>query len=232
MLDRPLKQFAGIVDQAAVDLKSKKVSYNQEREQNHRQRTTQEGFLSDLWEESEMNASDIRIKMLKEDNEDLIKELNYKNSSLAEAQDQVKKLKKEKNEWQELYLQFLAPAKRPAETDRSNSFSDKRSRREEDYNDRSRQSTSVEGVSIHRERSRWDLKPELPCQESLSKRRMSETVVDMWKVQSRMINRYIPDKLHSGSRHPYPQGFNHSTNISILLTAANNFKKLTEEIST
>jgi hypothetical protein len=58
-LDRPLKQFAGIVEQASTDLKSKLDSYNREREQNYRQRTTQERFLSELWEESEMNASDI-----------------------------------------------------------------------------------------------------------------------------------------------------------------------------
>ncbi len=85
MLDRPLKQFAGIVEKASIDLKNKLDSYNQEREQNHRQKTTQEGFLSDLWEESEMNASDSRIKMLQEDNDDLIKELKYKNRSLEEA---------------------------------------------------------------------------------------------------------------------------------------------------
>jgi hypothetical protein len=190
VLERHLKQFAGIVEKASVDLRNKLDSYNQELEQNHRQRTTQEGFLSDLWEESEMNANDIRIKMLKEDNEDLTKKLNYKHRSLTEAQDQVKKLKKEKNEWQELYL-LLAPAKRPAETAGSNLFSDKRRRREKD-NDRSRQSSSVEaGIGIHREKSRWYLKPELPCLESLSKRRMSETVVDLRKGQCRKINRYI-----------------------------------------
>jgi hypothetical protein len=104
-----------IVEKAHKELKNKLDSYNQEREQNHRQRTTQEGFLSDLWEESEMNASDSRIKMLKEDNDDLIKELNYKNRSFEEADQLVRKLKKEKNEWQELYLQ-VAPGKRPAET--------------------------------------------------------------------------------------------------------------------
>ncbi len=114
VLDRPLKQFAGIVDKAHKDLKNKLDSYNQEREQNHRQRTTQEGFLSDLWEESEMNASDSRIKILKEDNEDLIKELKCKNRSLEEANQLVRKLKREKNEWQEMYLQ-VAPGKRPAE---------------------------------------------------------------------------------------------------------------------
>ncbi len=78
VLDRPRRQFAGIVEKASTDLKNKLDSYNQEREQNHRQRTTQEGFLSDLWKESEMNASDSSIKMMKEDNDDLIKELTYK----------------------------------------------------------------------------------------------------------------------------------------------------------
>ncbi len=48
----------------------------------------------------------------------------------------------------------------------------------------------------------------------------------------RKINRYIPNKPHSGPHHPYPQGFNHATNISVLLTAASNFKKLTEEMLT
>jgi hypothetical protein len=59
-------------------------SYNQDREQNHGHRTTQGGFLSDLWEESEMNGSDSRIKMLKEDNDDLLRELKYKNRSLED----------------------------------------------------------------------------------------------------------------------------------------------------
>jgi hypothetical protein len=113
VLDRPLKQFAGIVQEATTDLKNKLGSYNQEREQNHRQRTTKEGFLSDRWEESEMNASDSRIRMLQEYNEELIKELKNKNRSLEEAEDLVKRLKRQKNESQELYLQ-VAPGKRPA----------------------------------------------------------------------------------------------------------------------
>jgi hypothetical protein len=62
---------------------------------------------------------------------------------------------------------------------------------------------------------------------------MSETVVELWKAQCRGLNRYIPDKPHSGLRHPYPQGFNHATNIiSVLLTAASNFKRFTEEMPT
>ncbi len=163
MLDRPLRQFAGIVEKASTDLKKNKLdTYNQEREQNHRQRTTQEGFLSDLWEESEMYASDSRIKMLKEDTDDLIKELTYKNRSLEEAHELVRKLKKQKNEWQELYLQ-VAPGKRPAETVGSNPLSDKRSRREEG-GERSSQSSSVKaGTGNHRSKSHWDFKPELPC---------------------------------------------------------------------
>jgi hypothetical protein len=37
-------------------------------------------------DESEMDASDVKIKMLKEDKNDLVKELQDKNRSLAEAQ--------------------------------------------------------------------------------------------------------------------------------------------------
>jgi hypothetical protein len=231
-LNLPLKQFAGIVHQEAhKDLKNKLDSYNQEREQNHRQRTTKEGFLSDLWEESEMNASDSRIKMLKEDNDDLIKELKYKNRSLEESKQLVRKLKKEKNEWQELYVQ-VAPGKRPAEAVRSDPPNDKRFRRNEG-GDSSRQSSSVEAAAgSHRERSRWDRKPESPGPEVMSKRRMSESVIELWKAQCRKIKIYIPDKPHSGPKHSYPQGFNHATNISILLTAASNFKRLTEQFTT
>ncbi len=118
----------------------------------------------------------------------------------------------------------MAPGKRPAEAVGSNPLSDKRSRREEGGK-QSSQSSSVEaGAGNHRERSRWDLKPGLPGQEIISKRRMSEMVIDLWKAQCRKLNRYIPDKPHSGPRHPYPQGFNHAINISVLLTAASNFK--------
>ncbi len=96
----------------------------------------------------------------------------------------------------------------------------------------SRQSSSVEtAAGSHRERSRWDRRPESPGPEVLSKRRMSENVIEQWKAQCRKLRRYIPDKPHSGPRHPYPQGFNHATNISILLTAASNFKKLTDEFT-
>ncbi len=103
-----------------------------------------------------MNASDSRIRMLQEDNEELIKELKNKSRSLEEAEDLVKRLKKQKNEWQELYLQ-VAPGKRPAEAVGSDPLSDKRSRRDE-RGEQSRQSSSMEtGASNHRERSRWDL---------------------------------------------------------------------------
>jgi len=49
-----------------------------------------------------MNASDSKIKMLKEDNADLIAELKHKSRSLEESEQLVKRLKREKNEWQEL----------------------------------------------------------------------------------------------------------------------------------
>ncbi len=88
------------------------------------------------------------------------------------------------------------------------------------------------GAGNHRERSRWDQRPESPGPEVMSKRRMSESVIDLWKAQCRKLKRYIPDKPHSGPRHPYPQGFNHGTNISVLLTAASNFKRLTEDFIT
>jgi hypothetical protein len=230
VLDRPLKQFAGIVQEAHKDLKNKLDSYNQEREQDHRQRTTKEGFLSDLWEESEMNASDSKIKMLKEDNDNLIEEFKHKSRSLEESEQSVKRLKREKNKWQELYLQ-VAPGKRPAEAVRSDPPNDKRFKRNEG-GDSSRQSSSVEtAASGHRERSRWDLRPESPGTEVMSKRRMSESVIEMWKAKCRKLRRYIPDKPHSGPKYPYPQGFNHATNISILLTAASNFKRLTNEFT-
>jgi hypothetical protein len=92
-----------------------------------------------------MNASDSRIKMLMEDNDDLTKELKNKTRSLEESEQLVKKLKKEKNEWQELYLQ-VAPGKRPAESVRSEPPNDKRFRRNEG-GDPSRESSSEELTS-------------------------------------------------------------------------------------
>ncbi len=161
----------------------------------------------------------------------LSRNFKYKNRSLEEADELVKKLKGQKNDWQELYLQ-VAPGKRPAEAVGSDPLSDKRSRRGEG-GEQSMQSSSVKAeAGNHRERSRWDLEQELPGQEIVSKRRMSEIVIELWKAQCRKLNRYIPDKPHSGPRHPYPQGFNHGTNISVLLTAASNFKRLTEEMLT
>jgi hypothetical protein len=78
-----------------------------------------------------MNESDIKIKMLKEDNDDLANELNrVKNRSLREAQEQVDRFRREKTEWQELYLSG-APVKRAAENNRAHSSRDKRSRMEE-----------------------------------------------------------------------------------------------------
>jgi hypothetical protein len=44
VLDRPLKQFTGIIEKAHKDLKNKLDSYNQEREQNHRQRPRRKVF--------------------------------------------------------------------------------------------------------------------------------------------------------------------------------------------
>jgi hypothetical protein len=177
-----------------------------------------------------MNASDSKIKMLKEDNADLIAELKHKSRSLEESEQLVKRLKREKNEWQELYLK-VAPGKHPAEAVKSDPPNDKRFRRNEG-SDSSRQSSSVEAAAgSHCERSRWDRRPESPGPEVMSKRRMSDSVIEMWKAQCRKLRRYIPDKPHSGPKHPYPQGFNHATNISILRTAASNFKNLTDEFT-
>jgi hypothetical protein len=66
----------------------------------------------------------------------------------------------------------------------------------------------------------------------MTRRKMSKEVIENWKAQCRKLKRYIPDRPHSGPKHPYPEGFNHSTNISILLTAASNFKRLTGDFAT
>ncbi len=71
VLDRLLKELAGIVERAAGDLRPNLDSYNQEKERDHRQGTIHCGFLSSLREESKMSASDIKIKVLKENNNDL-----------------------------------------------------------------------------------------------------------------------------------------------------------------
>ncbi len=67
VLDRPLKQFAGIVERASSDLKSKLDAYNKDIGENHSKRIIQERFLSNRWDENEMNESEIKIKMLKEE---------------------------------------------------------------------------------------------------------------------------------------------------------------------
>ncbi len=69
-----------------------------------------------------MNESDIKIKMLKENNDDLTstRELKVKSRSLREAQEQVSRLRKEKSDWQELYLSG-GPVKRAAEGSRTHS---------------------------------------------------------------------------------------------------------------
>ena len=144
----------------------------------HSKRIVKEGFLSTLWDESEMNESDIKIKMLKEDNEDLTRELRVKSRSLREAQEQVDRLRREKTEWQELYLSG-APVKRAAES--SHSSRDKRSRLEERLSPERQSSSGGRATNNHREGSRWDMKREQPEGEVLSYRRMSEIVVDLWK---------------------------------------------------
>ena len=58
VIDRPLKDLAGIVERATGDLRTKLDDYNKERERDHRQGTEQVGFLSSLWQESEMDSRD------------------------------------------------------------------------------------------------------------------------------------------------------------------------------
>jgi hypothetical protein len=225
VLDKPLKQFAGIVERASKDLKEKLDAYNKEITENHSKRIVKEGFLSTLWDESEMNESDIKIRMLKEDNEDLSRELKVKSRSLRDAQEQVDRLRREKTEWQELYLNG-APVKRSADSDHPSR--EKRSRMEERRNPERQSSSGGRATNNRREGSRWDLKRDQPEVEIPTYRKMSEVVVDLWKQQLRKLNRYIPDKPQSGPGVEYPYGFNHVTNISFLLTAATNFKRVTE----
>ncbi len=96
-----------------------------------------------------MNESDIKIKMLKENNDDLTRELKVKSRSLREAQEQVDRLRKEKSDWQELYLSGGA-VKRAAEGNRTHSSRDKRSRMEERLSPE-RQSPSGERPTISEE---------------------------------------------------------------------------------
>ena len=67
VLDKPLKQFAGIVERASKDLKEKLDAYNKDITENHSKRIVKERFLSTLWDESEMNESDIKILLRPED---------------------------------------------------------------------------------------------------------------------------------------------------------------------
>jgi hypothetical protein len=174
-----------------------------------------------------MNESDIKIKMLKEDNDDLTRKLRVKSRSLRDAQEQVDRLRKEKSEWRQLYLN-AAPVKRSAEGTHAHPSRDKRSRMEERLSPERQSSSGGRVVNNQRGGSRWNVKREQSDGEVLSHRRMSEVVVDLWKQQCRRLNRYIPDRPQSGPDAPYPLGFNHITNISFLLTAANNFKRVTE----
>ena len=56
VLDRPLKEFAGVVERASSELKTKLDKYNKERERDHHQGIEQAGFFSSLWQESEMDT--------------------------------------------------------------------------------------------------------------------------------------------------------------------------------
>jgi hypothetical protein len=151
-----------------------------------------------------MNSSDIKIRALEENNNDLTQELRNNKRSLQESQDQVERLKREKNEWQEPYLKTL-PAKRSS--DDPVPPGDKRCRTE-GGNATEHQSSSVEARKVVRRKgSRWDVKPD-STRGDLSNRRISEVVINMWKEQCKKIKRYIPDRPQSGPNVPYPQGFN------------------------
>jgi hypothetical protein len=94
VLERPpLKELVGMVGRASDDMKSNLEAYNRDREKEDRQVCAEDGFLSSLWGEREMDASDGRIKMLTENNEDLTKELDSKTRSLNEAIEQISQLK-------------------------------------------------------------------------------------------------------------------------------------------
>jgi hypothetical protein len=96
---------------------------------------------------------------------------------------------------------------------------------------REHRSSSVETRTVaRREGSRWDVKD--PPRSDMSNRRISEVVIGMWKEQCRKIRRYVPDRPQSGPKAPFPQGFNHGSNISFLLAAASSFKRLTEDMLT
>ncbi len=175
-----------------------------------------------------MDSSDIKIRALEENNNDLTQELNNNKRFLRESQDQIERLKREKNEWQELYLKTL-PAKRSS--DDPVPHGDKRCRTESGNGTEHRSSSVETRTIVRREGSRWDVKSD-PPRSDMSNRRISEVVISMWKEQCRRIKRYIPDKPQSGPNAPFPQGFNHGSNISFLLTAASSFKRLTEDMKT
>jgi hypothetical protein len=106
------------------------------------------------------------------------------------------RLKRERNDWQELHLKTLPTGDKRSKTEGG--------RRPE------HQSSSVETRDdVQREGSRWDMRSDLP-RGDLSKRRISEVkvVINLWKVQCRRINRYIPDRPQSGPNLPFPRGFN------------------------
>ncbi len=152
--------------------------------------------------------------------------MNNNKRSLRESQEQIERLKREKNEWQELYLKTL-PAKRAS--DDPVPHGDKQSKTEGGYGSEHRSSSVETRAVVRREGSRWDVKSD-STRVDLSNRRISEVVIKMWKEQCKKINRYIPDKPQSGPNAPYPQGFSHGSNISLLLTAASSFKRLTEDM--
>ncbi len=139
--------------------------------------------------------------MLKEDNDDLTRELRVKCRSLRDAQEQVDRLRKEKSEWRELYLN-AAPAKRSAEGTHAQPSRDKKSRMEERLSPERQSSSGGRVVNNRRGSSRWDVKREPSDGEALSYRRISEIVVDLWKQQCRRLNRYIPDRTQSGQEAP------------------------------
>jgi hypothetical protein len=86
-LDGPLKEFVGMVGRASKNMKANLESYNKDREKEERQVCAADGILSSLWSGREMDASDGRMKMLTENNEDLTKEIGSKTRSLNDRSD-------------------------------------------------------------------------------------------------------------------------------------------------
>ena len=131
-----------------------------------------------MWEESEMDSSDIKIRALEENSNDLTQELNNNKRSLRESQDQIERLKKEKNEWQELYLKTL-PAKRSA--DDPVPHGDKRSKTEGGNGSEHRSSSVEARTVVRREGSRWDVKSD-PPRLDMSNRRISVRSIGLQHV--------------------------------------------------